>query len=169
MQGVFCFGCIVWMSRTYEIVRLENTHFQRCGSMPWHLEDNPHHGLQVTAINGYNWTNGLMNNSFQEIVKEEDIEFGEEYMSERDPSILHFLLAAGDEVTTPCLSPCCALSLSGWIVLGSSPERIARDWYVESTWHAILIWRLMQFSKCQNASLCRWHPNSFGTTSWQCW
>ncbi|CAM6102442.1 unnamed protein product [Calypogeia fissa] len=36
----------------------------------------------------------------KEIVKEEDIDFGEEYISERDPSILHFLLAAGDEVTS---------------------------------------------------------------------
>ena len=29
---------------------------------------------------------------------EEDQDFGEEFLSERDPSILHFLLASGDEV-----------------------------------------------------------------------
>ncbi len=28
---------------------------------------------------------------------EEDQDFGEEFLSERDPSILHFLLASGDE------------------------------------------------------------------------
>ena len=29
---------------------------------------------------------------------EEDQEFGEDFLSEEDPSILHFLLAGGDEV-----------------------------------------------------------------------
>lgn len=29
---------------------------------------------------------------------EEDQEFGEDYLSDKDPSILHFLLASGDEV-----------------------------------------------------------------------
>ncbi|KAG6556322.1 hypothetical protein Mapa_002265 [Marchantia paleacea] len=36
----------------------------------------------------------------KQIVEEEDDEFHEEYISERDPSILHFLLASGDEVTS---------------------------------------------------------------------
>ena len=31
---------------------------------------------------------------------EEDQEFGEDFLSEEDPSILHFLLAGGDEVRT---------------------------------------------------------------------
>lgn len=30
------------------------------------------------------------------LVDEEDQEFGEEFISERDPSILHFLLASGE-------------------------------------------------------------------------
>ncbi|KMZ61681.1 hypothetical protein ZOSMA_50G00980 [Zostera marina] len=34
------------------------------------------------------------------IVEEEDVNFGEEYMNEKDPSILHFLLASGDDVTS---------------------------------------------------------------------
>ncbi len=33
-------------------------------------------------------------------VEEEDVEFGEEFLSERDPSILHFLLASGDEISS---------------------------------------------------------------------
>lgn len=32
------------------------------------------------------------------MVEEEDVQFEDEYMNDRDPSILHFLLAAGDEV-----------------------------------------------------------------------
>lgn len=35
---------------------------------------------------------------FQKIVDEEELQFHEEYMNERDPSILHFLLASGDDV-----------------------------------------------------------------------
>ncbi|KAL2630932.1 hypothetical protein R1flu_015618 [Riccia fluitans] len=36
----------------------------------------------------------------KKIVEEEDDEFTEDYINERDPSILHFLLASGDEVTS---------------------------------------------------------------------
>lgn len=32
------------------------------------------------------------------MVDEEDVDFNEEYMNESDPSILHFLLASGDDV-----------------------------------------------------------------------
>lgn len=32
------------------------------------------------------------------MVDEEDVDFNEEYMNESDPSILHFLLAGGDDV-----------------------------------------------------------------------
>lgn len=32
------------------------------------------------------------------MVDEEELQFHEEYMNERDPSILHFLLASGDDV-----------------------------------------------------------------------
>lgn len=32
------------------------------------------------------------------MVDEEELQFHEEYMNEKDPSILHFLLASGDEV-----------------------------------------------------------------------
>lgn len=32
---------------------------------------------------------------------EEDQEFGEDFLSDEDPSILHFLLASGDEVGPP--------------------------------------------------------------------
>jgi hypothetical protein len=35
-------------------------------------------------------------------VDEEDKEFGEDFLSDEDPSILHFLLAGGDEV---CRNP----------------------------------------------------------------
>jgi beta-ring hydroxylase len=33
-------------------------------------------------------------------VDEEDAEFVEEFLSEADPSILHFLIASGDEITS---------------------------------------------------------------------
>jgi hypothetical protein len=32
-------------------------------------------------------------------IEEEDLEFGDEYISQRDPSILHFLIGAGDDVS----------------------------------------------------------------------
>lgn len=32
------------------------------------------------------------------MVEEEELQFHEEYMNEKDPSILHFLLASGDDV-----------------------------------------------------------------------
>ena len=32
------------------------------------------------------------------MVDEEELQFDEEYMNEKDPSILHFLLASGDDV-----------------------------------------------------------------------
>ena len=35
---------------------------------------------------------------FQKMVDEEELQFHEEYMNEKDPSILHFLLASGDDV-----------------------------------------------------------------------
>ena len=34
----------------------------------------------------------------KDLVEEEDQEFVEEFVGKRDPSILHFLLASGDEV-----------------------------------------------------------------------
>lgn len=34
----------------------------------------------------------------QKMVDEEELQFHEEYMNEKDPSILHFLLASGDDV-----------------------------------------------------------------------
>ncbi|KAG2422214.1 hypothetical protein HXX76_016214 [Chlamydomonas incerta] len=36
----------------------------------------------------------------KKLVEEEDAEFGEEFLSERDPSILHFLVASGDEISS---------------------------------------------------------------------
>lgn len=36
------------------------------------------------------------------MVDEEELQFGEEYMNDQDPSILHFLLASGDDVCTIC-------------------------------------------------------------------
>uniref|UniRef100_M8CAZ1 Cytochrome P450 97B2 n=1 Tax=Aegilops tauschii TaxID=37682 RepID=M8CAZ1_AEGTA len=36
----------------------------------------------------------------QRMVDEEDLQFHEEYMNEKDPSILHFLLASGDDVSS---------------------------------------------------------------------
>lgn len=42
------------------------------------------------------------------MVEQEDLQFHEEYMNEQDPSILHFLLASGDDVTI-------LFSTSGWI------------------------------------------------------
>lgn len=38
----------------------------------------------------------------QRLVEEEDLQFHEEYMNEQDPSILHFLLASGDDVWCTC-------------------------------------------------------------------
>lgn len=34
----------------------------------------------------------------QRMVEQEDLQFHEEYMNDKDPSILHFLLASGDDV-----------------------------------------------------------------------
>ncbi|KAL5208634.1 hypothetical protein ABZP36_033069 [Zizania latifolia] len=49
----------------------------------------------------------LINNTLDELiamckrlVDEEDLQFHEEYMNEQDPSILHFLLASGDDVSS---------------------------------------------------------------------
>ncbi|GAB2218540.1 hypothetical protein Droror1_Dr00001767 [Drosera rotundifolia] len=36
----------------------------------------------------------------QRLVEQEDLQFHEEYMNEQDPSILHFLLASGDDVSS---------------------------------------------------------------------
>lgn len=33
------------------------------------------------------------------MVEEENVNFNDEYINERDPSILHFLLASGDDVS----------------------------------------------------------------------
>lgn len=38
------------------------------------------------------------------MVDEEELQFHEEYMNEQDPSILHFLLASGDDVSNCSLS-----------------------------------------------------------------
>lgn len=40
----------------------------------------------------------FLNQTLQRIVEEEDVQFYEDYMNEQDPSILHFLLASGDDV-----------------------------------------------------------------------
>lgn len=37
-------------------------------------------------------------NHLQRLVDEEELQFHEEYMNDQDPSILHFLLASGDDV-----------------------------------------------------------------------
>ncbi|GIL65093.1 hypothetical protein Vafri_18867 [Volvox africanus] len=36
----------------------------------------------------------------KQLVDEEDMEFGDEFLSDRDPSILHFLVASGDEISS---------------------------------------------------------------------
>ena len=38
----------------------------------------------------------------KDLVEEEDQEFVEEFVGKKDPSILHFLLASGDQVTSRC-------------------------------------------------------------------
>ena len=40
----------------------------------------------------------------KDLVEEEDQEFVEEFVGKKDPSILHFLLASGDQVTPSCNS-----------------------------------------------------------------
>lgn len=40
----------------------------------------------------------LLLNRCKDLVEEEDQEFVEEFVGKRDPSILHFLLASGDQV-----------------------------------------------------------------------
>ena len=40
----------------------------------------------------------------KDLVEEEDQEFVEEFVGKKDPSILHFLLASGDQVTPSCIS-----------------------------------------------------------------
>jgi len=46
------------------------------------------------------------------MVEQEELQFHEEYMNEQDPSILHFLLASGDDV----LSHLLALSVNTFTV-----------------------------------------------------
>lgn len=36
----------------------------------------------------------------QRLIEQEELQFHEEYMNDQDPSILHFLLASGDDVLT---------------------------------------------------------------------
>jgi beta-ring hydroxylase len=47
-----------------------------------------------------NDTLNVLINRCKKIVEEEDDEFVEEYMNKEDPSILHFLIASGDDVTS---------------------------------------------------------------------
>lgn len=47
------------------------------------------------------------------MVDEEELQFHEEYMNEKDPSILHFLLASGDDVWISYDS--CIYLLQKWI------------------------------------------------------
>lgn len=49
----------------------------------------------------------------QKMVDEEELQFHEEYMNEKDPSILHFLLASGDDVWISYDS--CIYLLQKWI------------------------------------------------------
>lgn len=51
--------------------------------------------LLYTTANIVNWILFL---HLQRMVDEEELQFGEGYMNEQDPSILHFLLASGDDV-----------------------------------------------------------------------
>ena len=44
--------------------------------------------------------------AFQKMVDEEELQFHEDYMNEQDPSILHFLLASGDDVCIQLQSKC---------------------------------------------------------------
>lgn len=40
----------------------------------------------------------LLLDAMQRMVEEEELQFHEDYINEQDPSILHFLLASGDDV-----------------------------------------------------------------------
>lgn len=64
------------------------------------------------------------------MVEEEELQFHEEYMNERDPSILHFLLASGDDVTIYlCLLPVVFLSTSidSWTLFQVSSKQLRDD------------------------------------------
>jgi len=54
----------------------------------------------VEALKIVNGTLDGLIDKCKKLVEEEDADFGEEFLSERDPSILHFLLASGDEISS---------------------------------------------------------------------
>ncbi|KAJ7566206.1 hypothetical protein O6H91_02G092500 [Diphasiastrum complanatum] len=54
----------------------------------------------ATSLKLINDTLDTIITTCKKIVEEEDVDFHDEYMSDRDPSILHFLLASGDEVSS---------------------------------------------------------------------
>ncbi|EIE27810.1 cytochrome P450 [Coccomyxa subellipsoidea C-169] len=54
----------------------------------------------VEALRIINTTLDSLIAKSKRLFDEEDQEFGEDYLSDKDPSILHFLLASGDEITS---------------------------------------------------------------------
>ncbi|KAL6988678.1 hypothetical protein U1Q18_014434 [Sarracenia purpurea var. burkii] len=71
----------------------------------------------------------------QRMVEEEELQFHEEYMNEQDPSILHFLLASGDDVSSKQLRD----DLMTMLIAG------------HETTAAVLTWTFYLLSK-----VCRW-------------
>lgn len=61
---------------------------------------SPRQRKVAKALKLVNETLNNLISTCKKMVDEENVKFEEEYMNERDPSILHFLLASGDDVTS---------------------------------------------------------------------
>lgn len=68
----------------------------------------------------------------QKMVDEEELQFHEEYVNEQDPSILHFLLASGDDV---------------------------RKWFISSSY--LFIWNNEFSGKIHLWVICRLQANNY--------
>ncbi|KAM7278451.1 hypothetical protein ACFE04_005585 [Oxalis oulophora] len=72
----------------------------------------------------------------KKIVDEEDLQFSEEYMNEQDPSILHFLLASGDDVSSKQLRD----DLMTMLIAGHETSAAVLTWtfYLLSKEHGVV-------------------------------
>nr|AMJ39485.1 cytochrome P450-type monooxygenase 97A3 [Bixa orellana] len=70
------------------------------------------------------------------MVEEEELQFHEEYMNEQDPSILHFLLASGDDVSSKQLRD----DLMTMLIAGHETSAAVLTWtfYLLSNEHSVL-------------------------------
>ncbi|XP_048630750.1 protein LUTEIN DEFICIENT 5, chloroplastic-like [Brassica napus] len=68
--------------------------------MPIWKDISPRQRKVATSLKLINDTLNDLIATCKRMIEEEELQFHEEYMNERDPSILHFLLASGDDVSS---------------------------------------------------------------------